>query len=112
MRSDEMRCSLPRNDEKRRGEVPFQAAMNRKSSRKRQGEAQASGICTDWSLKPVEMKGARNALTDRFAGLHAGDHLVDEAIFQRFLGRHEFVAVGVFLDHLERPAGVIVEDAV
>ena len=35
---------------------------------------------------------------------HVLDHLIDQPVFQRFLGRHELVAIGVLLD-LARAGG-------
>ena len=35
------------------------------------------------------------------------DDVVDQAVFASFFGRHETVAVGVFLEPLERLAGVL-----
>ncbi len=34
-------------------------------------------------------------------------HLVDEAVFERFFGRHEVIAVGVSLDPFERLSGAL-----
>src|SRR6478752_2354496 len=41
-----------------------------------------------------------------------GYNLVDQPVFKRLFGRHEFIAVGVFFDLLERATGVVEEDAV
>ena len=43
---------------------------------------------------------------------HVLDDVIDEAVFGGFFGRHEAVAVGVFLDLFERLAGVLEQDLV
>ena len=43
---------------------------------------------------------------------HVLDDLIDEAIFGRFFGRHKAVAVGVFLDLVERMASVLQQNLI
>src|SRR5829696_3940890 len=50
--------------------------------------------------------------TGRVDGVAGDDHVVDDAIFPGFVGRHHEVAIGVLVDALDRLTGVAGHDLV